>query len=94
MGKTLGVLSAWAWHRLHRREDGWPRRLVWCLPMQVLVEQTEAVVRDGLDGLSILWDGTGDHAGKVGVHLLMGGADPGGDWNLFPEECAVLIGTR
>jgi CRISPR-associated endonuclease/helicase Cas3 len=62
--------------------------------MRVLVEQTEAVVRDGLEHLGILWDGATDHSGKVGVHLLMGGANPGGDWNLFPEECAVLIGTQ
>lgn len=94
MGKTLGVLAAWAWHRLHLRNDTWPRRLVWCLPMRVLVEQTDDVVRGALDRLALLWDGTADHTGKVGVHLLMGGADPGGDWNLFPEECAVLIGTQ
>jgi CRISPR-associated endonuclease/helicase Cas3 len=94
MGKTLGVLAAWSWNRLHLRDDAWPRRLVWCLPMRVLVEQTDAVVRGALGGLNILWDGAGDHTGKVGVHLLMGGADPGGDWNLFPEESAVLIGTQ
>jgi CRISPR-associated endonuclease/helicase Cas3 len=94
MGKTLGVLAAWAWHRLDRQDDAWPRRLVWCLPMRVLVEQTDDVVRRGLVRLGCLWDGATDHAGKVGVHLLMGGADPGGDWNLFPEENAVLIGTQ
>ncbi len=93
MGKTLGALAAWSWHRLHRAEDSWPRRLVWCLPMRVLAEQTEAVVRDALDRCGLLWSGSGSHAGKVGVHLLMGGADPGGEWNLFPEESAVLIGT-
>jgi len=94
MGKTLGVLAAWLWHRLHQQDDHWPRRLIWCLPMRVLVEQTETVVRDGLERLGILWDGATEHSGKVGVHVLMGGADPGGDWNLFPEECAVLIGTQ
>jgi CRISPR-associated endonuclease/helicase Cas3 len=97
MGKTLGVLAAWSWHRLHRADDAWPRRLVWCLPMRVLAEQTEAVVRDGLEGVGLLWDvlsQASTHTGKVGVHLLMGGADPGGDWHLFPEECAVLIGTQ
>lgn len=94
MGKTLGVLAAWLWHRLHRRDDRWPRRLVWCLPMRVLVEQTEAVVRGALGQQGVLWDGKSDHSGKVGVHVLMGGADPGGDWNLFPEEGAVLIGTQ
>jgi CRISPR-associated endonuclease/helicase Cas3 len=94
MGKTLGILAAWSWHRLHRGDESWPRRLVWCLPMRVLVEQTEAVVRDALQRLGLLWDGSCDHKGKVGVHLLMGGTDPGGDWNLFPEACAVLIGTQ
>ena len=94
MGKTLGVLAAWSWHRLHHQDDTWPRRLVWCLPMRVLVEQTEVVVREALSRLNLLWDGSGDRARKVGVHRLMGGADPGGDWNLFPEECAVLIGTQ
>lgn len=94
MGKTLGVLAAWTWHRLHRRDESWPRRLVWCLPMRVLVEQTEAVVREALHRLGLAWDGAGDHRGRVGVHLLMGGTSPGGDWNLFPEDCAVLIGTQ
>lgn len=94
MGKTLGVLGAWSWHRLHRNDDRWPRRLVWCLPMRVLVEQTEAVVREALDRLGVLWDGSSGHSGRVGVHLLMGGTDAGGDWHLYPEESAVLIGTQ
>ncbi len=94
MGKTLGVLAAWSWHRLHNATDSWPRRLVWCLPMRVLAEQTEAVVRDALSRVGLLWDGTSGHQGRTGVHLLMGGADPGGEWHLFPEESAVLIGTQ
>ena len=92
-GKTHGILAAWAWHRLHRQDEAWPRRLVWCLPMRVLVEQTEAGVRKCLEAMGLLWDGEGDHAGKVGVHLLMGGTDPGA-WHLYPEACSVLIGTQ
>ncbi len=91
-GKTLGVLSAWLWHRVKRGNDAWPRRLVWCLPMRVLVEQTVAEVRRALDTTGDLWEG-GEHGGKVGVHLLMGGADVE-DWHLYPEECAVLVGTQ
>jgi CRISPR-associated endonuclease/helicase Cas3 len=94
MGKTLGVFGAWAYHRLERGVESWPRRLVWCLPMRVLVEQTEAVVRGALENLDRLWDGERDHTGKVGCHVLMGGAEPGGDWTLYPEEAAVLIGTQ
>ncbi len=92
-GKTLGVLSAWAWHRVHHQRADWPRRLVWCLPMRVLVEQTESEVRLALERLGLLWDGYGSHIGKVGVHSIMGGADAG-QWHLHPECDAVLIGTQ
>lgn len=92
-GKTLGGLSAWVWHRIQRNDEEWPRRLVWCLPMRVLVEQTEQEIRRVLEVLGVLWDGASDHGGKVGVHLLMGGVDSG-EWHLYPEECSVLIGTQ
>ena len=93
-GKTLGVLAAWAWHRLKQGNNGWPCRLVWCLPMRVLVEQTEHEVRSALGHLGVLWDeGESTHDGKVGVHLLMGGANAG-QWHLYPECDAVLIGTQ
>lgn len=92
-GKTLAAFATWLWHRVQLADDGWPRRLVWCLPMRVLVEQTEVEIRESLRRLGWLWDGRGDHTGKVGVHVLMGGTD-GGDWHLYPEEAAVLIGTQ
>lgn len=92
-GKTLGVLAAWLWHRVRQRNDNWPRRLIWCLPMRVLVEQTESEVRSALQRLGVLWDGQGSHDTKVGVHLLMGGANAG-QWHLYPECDAVLIGTQ
>lgn len=93
-GKTLGVLAAWLYHRIERADDRWPRRLVWTLPMRVLVEQTADEVRGCLDRLGLLWAPGADHRGKVGVHLLMGGVDHGGEWNLYPEEAAVLIATQ
>ena len=93
-GKTLGVLAAWLYHRVERNDDRWPRRLVWVLPMRVLVEQTADEVQKCLARLGLLWQSGTDHRGKVGVHLLMGGADQGGEWNLYPEENAVLIATQ
>ena len=92
-GKTLGVLAAWTWHRVIKKNADWPRRLVWCLPMRVLVEQTEREVRTALERLGVLWDEECTHDGKVGVHLLMGGANAG-QWHLYPECDAVLIGTQ
>lgn len=92
-GKTLGVLCAWLHHRVVRNDDAWPRRLIWTLPMRVLVEQTEQETRAVLDRLGLLWDGASDHEGKVGVHVLMGGSDAA-EWHLYPEHPAVLIGTQ
>jgi CRISPR-associated endonuclease/helicase Cas3 len=93
-GKTLGVLAAWLYHRVERSDDRWPRRLVWVLPMRVLVEQTAEEVQRCLTRLGLLWQPGTDHRGKVGVHLLMGGTDQGGEWNLYPEECAVFFATQ
>jgi CRISPR-associated endonuclease/helicase Cas3 len=93
-GKTLGVLGAWLYHRVERNDDRWPRRLVWVLPMRVLVEQTADEIRKCLTRLGLLWEPDVDHRRKVGVHLLMGGADQGGEWNLYPEENAVFIATQ
>ena len=92
-GKTHGILLAWAWHRLILQDETWPRRLVWCLPMRGLVEQTETGIRKVLGKMGRLWDQASEHTGKVGVHVLMGGSAPG-DWHLHPEACSVLIGTQ
>lgn len=86
MGKTFGVLAAWAWHRLLRDDERWPRRLVWCLPMRVLVEQVTAEVEAALARL-------GAPAARVQVHKLLGGVEAG-EWHLWPEHEAVLIGTQ
>ena len=56
-GKTPGVILAWLWRR--RFADGesrhaMPRRLVYCLPMRVLVEQTGHVTVRWLYRLGLL----------------------------------------
>ena len=91
LGKTAAVVLAWLWNRVIRKEPAWPRRLVYCLPMRTLVEQTEKEVKKWLGDL--LWDEMGTHDGKVGVHILMGGEDAG-EWDLHPEREAILIGTQ
>ncbi|MBA3708741.1 MAG: DEAD/DEAH box helicase [Planctomycetes bacterium] len=93
-GKTAGTVLAWLWNRMMKPKDAWPRRLAFCLPMRVLVEQTEAEVRRWLKAAGMLWDDVpATHDGKVGVHVLMGGIDAG-DWHLNPEHPAILIGTQ
>ncbi|MFN4261699.1 MAG: CRISPR-associated helicase Cas3' [Gemmataceae bacterium] len=85
LGKTEGVLAAWSYHRLHRGDDGWPRRLVWCLPMRVLVEQTEQVAQELADRIP--------DAHHPMVHVAMGGEDAS-EWFLYPERPAIIIGTQ
>ena len=94
LGKTAAVTLAWLWNRSQIRNPDWPRRLVYCLPMRTLVEQTEKEVRRWLEAHGLLWDeNPGTRKGKVGVHLLMGGEDAG-EWDIYPEEDAILIGTQ
>lgn len=92
-GKTKGVLAAWAHNRIARGDSNWPARLVWMLPMRTLVEQTHRECTEFMRRVGLLWDGEGSHEGKVGVHVLMGGADAG-EFHLYPEHAAVLIGTQ
>jgi CRISPR-associated endonuclease/helicase Cas3 len=95
-GKTAAVVLAWLWNRVEKQRSAWPRRLVYCLPMRTLVEQTRDNVRQWLKNLGDLeWDGTSNHAGKIGVHILMGGEEAEANpWDLNPECNAILIGTQ
>lgn len=54
LGKTEAVLATWLWNRIVRRDSAWPRRLVLCLPMRVLVEQTRDRVVLALNRLGLL----------------------------------------
>jgi len=92
MGKTLGVLATWILHRVIEGDKSWPTRLVWCLPMRTLVEQT----RD--TAISLLKTIANDAqfnvvAKDVCVHVLMGGIDEA-RWQDTPEQPSILIGTQ
>ena len=93
LGKTAAVVLAWLWKRRERNDPDTPHRLVYCLPMRVLVEQTIQNVRSWLRALDLLGS-PGD--GGVSVHLFMGGEPDirAAHWAHYPEEDAVLIGTQ
>lgn len=91
LGKTAAVTLAWIYKRRFLQDTETPRRLVWCLPMRVLGEQTAEAARTWLDRLGLLGEPC---EGKVSVHLLMGGEDDLDTWAEWPEEDMILIGTQ
>lgn len=91
MGKTAAITLAWLWKRRYCDDVETPRRLIWCLPMRVLVEQTQREICRWLNNLRLAGK-PGD--GKVSVHVLMGGADDLRSWAEHPEEDMILIGTQ
>ncbi len=102
LGKTAAVVLAWLWNRVGHPDEThrakWPRRLVYCLPMRTLVEQTRDECRKWVlrlarkhtrarDGSDLRW---------LALHspiILMGGEDTE-DWDLHPEDITILIGTQ
>jgi CRISPR-associated endonuclease/helicase Cas3 len=88
-GKTAAILGAWLWRRLHSPMSV-GRRLVYCLPMRTLVEQTVQVARKAIDQL--ITNGIAED-GRFEVHVLMGG-DVSDTWDATPERECILIGTQ
>lgn len=92
-GKTAGVTLAWLFHRLHRPNQT-PRRLVWCLPMRTLVNQTATAVREWLQNLGRAGiDSNGLLPRPEEVFVLMGGATSD-RWLNIPERPAIIVGTQ
>ena len=87
LGKTAAVVLAWCWRRVNAPNDT-PRRLVYCLPMRTLVDQTVENIRTWITQL-------GDHAPikDTNIHMLMGGFDET-PWYKAPETPLVLVGTQ
>ncbi len=106
-GKTAAAVLAWVWRR-RKHPTETPRRLVYCLPMRVLVEQTRNssvlwLHRLGLLSGNAILDPAGERvlryepswgeAGKIAVATLMGG-DADDQWREHPEREVILIGTQ
>lgn len=83
-GKTNAMLGAWMWRRLVN-PNSVGRRLVYCLPMRTLVEQTRDVARVAIKRLGF--------EERFQVRVLMGG-DVDNEWEHHPECEAILIGTQ
>lgn len=88
-GKTAAVLGAWLWQRLLSHPTV-GRRLVYCLPMRTLVEQTRDVAKKAIENLELANE---VDVGRFRVQVLMGG-DVTNEWDSYPERECILIGTQ
>ena len=88
-GKTEAAVLGWLYRRSEHPDravrEATPRRLVYCLPMRTLVEQTVERIERWLDNLGL--------ADQVGVVTLMGG-EPREQWYLYPEKPFIVVGTQ
>lgn len=110
LGKTAAVVLSWLWNRVVQpdgdRRANWPRRLIYCLPMRTLVEQTEKEI-------AIWLRNTLKAAGDLGLDVqakkdlewlaqhspvvLMGGEELSQEkqeWDIYPEQPCIIIGTQ
>lgn len=89
-GKTAAVLGAWLWRRMAKPESV-GRRVVYCLPMRSLVEQTRAVAKGAVESLGL--------QSRFNIVTLMGGEleikrRGSSDWEAEPERECIIIGTQ
>ena len=88
-GKTEAAILGWLYRRFQHPDqtvrDSTPRRLVYCLPMRTLVEQTVERIERWLKNLGM--------ESRIGVVTLMGG-EPRNQWYLEPEKPFIVVGTQ
>lgn len=95
MGKTECAVLAWVWRRRYADQtirDSTSRRLVYCLPMRALVEQTQTKVTLWLERLGLLETSPTPGPGIRVVKVL--GGEVWKDWDTNVEEDQIIIGTQ
>ena len=93
-GKTAAVVLSWLYRRRFSIDGigvNAPRRLVYCLPMRALVEQTRGNAHKWLNALAKRFDMFEEN--PVKVYTIMGG-DADDNWCLEPDKEAIVIGTQ
>ncbi len=90
MGKTAAVVLAWLYKR-YVTGTPTPRRLAYCLPMRVLVEQTVQNARAWVENLARAGAIPPDR--KPSVHVMMGG-EVQLDWDINADRELILVGTQ
>lgn len=90
LGKTAAVTIAWLWKRL-QADPQTGRRLVYCLPMRTLVDQTRAAATAWCEAAGATFVDAA--LAKPCVHVLMGG-EVDVEWDTDPVAAKILVGTQ
>jgi CRISPR-associated endonuclease/helicase Cas3 len=113
LGKTDAVVLAWLWRRRFAGKEvraATPRRLVYCLPMRTLVEQTARKAKMWMKNLGLHSEKPGDsnpadtskwkwtensNQDKTRIAVtVLMGGEDRDEWDLYPERDAIIIGTQ
>ena len=86
LGKTAAVVVAWLYKR-HTGDSDTGRRLLYCLPMRSLVEQTVEVATEWCEKAGGFFEET------PSVHKLLGG-EVEEEWAERPEAQQIIVGTQ
>lgn len=90
LGKTAAIVVSWLWKRLVDDPDT-GRRLVYCLPMRTLVEQTHESSLRWCQAAAPLFAERGLPGPSASV--LMGG-ETEAEWDVHPGRPQVIVGTQ
>ena len=112
LGKTANIIIGWIWKRIYQEDshlNETPRRLVYVLPMRVIVEQTRDNAILWLNKLNLLsgkleldkenplkvisYEPDFTQKEKISVVTLMGGEE-NVPWDIFPENNMIIVGTQ
>jgi CRISPR-associated endonuclease/helicase Cas3 len=83
-GKTAAAVLSWL-YQLEANRESTPGRLVYCLPMRALVEQTRQSIEKWLKALGL--------DKEIALCTLMGG-DVEDGWELAPDRPAIVVATQ
>ncbi len=85
-GKTETVVLGWVWKKFFNKKE-MPRKLIYCLPMRSLVEQTYQRIKGYLDIINKIYNL------DIEVYKVLGG-DFDESWDIYPEKNCIIIGTQ
>ena len=89
-GKTPAMLLGWLYRKLLHPDESvreeTPTRLIWCMPLRTLTNQTASLAHEWVDRLGL--------SERVDIHVLMGGEPVTEEgWRMNPDRPTLILST-